>query len=557
MTRLLPIQKTNVHYFLTMANLVFEQRDQIMLDGSRYGRRKDEDYMSASDEEILPLEGLSDEDEDEEVSDGQDDSRSDEEEDDEEKELEKEAWGTSRKAYYGADEVSDEEDEQLEEQEAERLQKKHLSRLRPEDFLDTWADKPIQISGTGKVIVEEVPAPDLSKLSKSDLLKLLKTRHPDVLRLAKLYEALHPQLSSLSLLAQRPFHPQNNVIKLKFAVLSVLLSSIAVYFAVRADAKQRTSTEKKLVSKISELETTWSEISSIEIDENALDVQELMETEERMAPEPLPLASINEPKTERKPNRKRQKTMADESDSEDDIASALAILKKSRSSKPRAEIADDFADPTTLHPIDALEKSENKKSLRFYTSQIEQKLQKRREKYSGDIEVFKERRNDRNERLIQEAQKRGRPVPKDVDETALDDEEPVSHGETREADSDEDYYDFIAAKTAKKKEGKKAEYENSKAAAKQFLLGQLAEEEMDESGKRLITRQIEKNKGLMPHRSKDVRNPRVKKRKKYEKKKKALKGRQQVYQLNDRRRGAYGGEESGISKNVVKGVKLG
>jgi hypothetical protein len=48
----------------------------------------------------------------------------------------------------------------------------------------------------------------------------------------------------------------------------------------------------------------------------------------------------------------------------------------------------------------------------------------------------------------------------------------------------------------------------------------------------------------------------VKKRKKYEKKKIALKGRQHVYQVNDRRRGAYGGEESGINKNVVRGVKL-
>ena len=144
--------------------------------------------------------------------------------------------------------------------------------------------------------------------------------------------------------------------------------------------------------------------------------------------------------------------------------------------------------------------------------------------------MFKERSNDRNERLIVEAQKRGQQM-REEDETALDDEEPASKA-MREVDSDEDYYDFIAAKTVKKKEGKKEEYESSKAAARQFLLGQLAEEEIDESGKRLITRQIEKNKGLMPHRSKDVRNPRVKKRKKYENKKKALKGRQQVYRLS-------------------------
>jgi len=533
-----------------------------MLDGSKYGRKEDADYMSASEEEILPLEGLSDEsDEDEaEISDGQDDERSildDEEDFDEEKQLERETWGSSRKAYYGADEASDEEDEALEEQEAERLQKKHLARLRPEDFLDTWADqvKP-EGSATQKVVTEELPAPDLSKLSKADLLKLLKTRHPDVLRLAKLYSTLHSQLSSLSLLAQRPFHPQHNIIKLKFATLSVLLSSIAIFFALRADQKERKGTEKKLISKINETQSLWTQISSIPIDQNAIDINQVIETETALAPpEPLPIPSDPKPKL-RPLKRKRVKSMADDSqDSEDEVASTLAVLKKSRPTKVHVELENDFADPITLHPIDAQEKSQNKKTLRFYAAQIEQKGKSRREKYSGDTEVFKERRNDRNERLIQEAQKRGLSRGNE-DETALDEEEPVSQNGTREPDKDEDYYDFIAARTAKKKEGRKEEYEASKAAAKQYLLGQLAEEEVDESGKRLITRQIEKNKGLMPHRSKDVRNPRVKKRKKYEKKKKALKGRQQVYQVSDRRRGAYGGEESGISKNVVKGVKL-
>jgi U3 small nucleolar RNA-associated protein 3 len=538
-----------------------------MLDGSKYGQRDDGDYLSASDEEILPLEGISDESdesEDMDISDGQDDERSleDEEEYDEEKELEKEAWGTSRKAYYGADEVSDEEDEQLEEQEAERLQKKHLARLRPEDFLDTWADQPEtepSAGSTGRVVTEEVPMPDLSKLSKSDLLKLLKTRHPEVLRLANLYAKLHPQLSSLTLLAQRPFHPQHALIKLKLAALSVLLSSIAVYFALRADKKERKSTEKRLVAKISEIEGTWSQISSVEIDENAVDIKEVIETEAAMATEPLYIAEKPK-KNEKTLKRKRIRTMADDTDeSEDDLTSTLAFLRKSRPSKNRESttIDDDFADATTLHPIDALEKSQNKKTLRFYAAQIEQKGQKRREKYSGDTEVFKERKNDRNERLIKEAQKRGSGKMDEMDETALDDQEPAPRVERMAPDEDGDYYDFIAARTAKKKEGKKEEYEASKAAARQYLLGQLDEGDVDESGKRLITRQIEKNKGLMPHRSKDVRNPRVKKRKKYEKKKKALKGRQQVYQVNDRRRGAYGGEESGISKNIVKGVKLG
>ena len=188
-----------------------------MLDGSKWGRKKDDGYMSASDEEILPLEGLSDEeseDDDEEVSDGQDDDRSlvDEEEDHAEEELDNEAWGSSRKAYYGADDVSDDEDIAQEEQEAERLQKKHLARLRPEDFLDTWAEIPeTTTQPAGRIVTEELPPPDLSKLSKTEVLKILKARHPEVPRLAALYQRLYPQLSSLSLLAQRTFHPQHTI----------------------------------------------------------------------------------------------------------------------------------------------------------------------------------------------------------------------------------------------------------------------------------------------------------------------------------------------------------
>ena len=537
----------------------------ILLEGSK-GRKKDEDYFSASDEEILPLEGVGSsdeeedeetEDEDEEISDGQNDDRSLLDEEEQEEEDIDEAWGSSRKIFYGADDISDEEDVLREEQEAERLQKKHLARLKPEDFLDTWADSttPDTTKPIDRIITERLPAPDLSKFSKAELLKQLKKNHPEVPRLANLYTQLHSQLSSLSLLAQRPFHPQHAIIKLKHALLSFLLSSIAIFFALRADSKQRKATEKRILDQIAETETLWTQLSSIFIDENAVDIQEIIETESTLRnslptpPHPSP------PKTTAKRKRKEQ-TVTDISDaSDDDLAQALSDLKKSRTKvKSRAEDTDvlDFADPNTLNEIEVEEKLEKRKSLRFYASQIESKITKRREKYSGDTEVFKERRNDRNERQIQQATKRG--LPHQHDDAALDDKEPLI-AQREQKESDNEYYDFVAAKAAKKKSSGKEEYENAKKAARAYLLGET--DEVDESGKRLITRQIEKNKGLMPHRSKDVRNPRVKKRKKYEKKKIALKGRQHVYEAKDRRRSAYGGEESGISKNVVRGVKLG
>jgi len=165
------------------------------------------------------------------------------------------------------------------------------------------------------------------------------------------------------------------------------------------------------------------------------------------------------------------------------------------------------------------------------------------------VEVFKEHEKDKNKRQVEEARKRGQQPAED--EADLDEEEPPP---AAGADED-DYYDFIKAQAAKEQASKKEGYKTLKVVSRAFLLGN-EEVELGEGGKRLITRQIEKNKGLMLKRSKDVRNPRVKKRKKYEKRKIALKGQRSVYVANDPRRGTYGGEASGISKNVVKGIKL-
>ena len=75
-------------------------------------------------------------------------------------------------------------------------------------------------------------------------------------------------------------------------------------------------------------------------------------------------------------------------------------------------------------------------------------------------------------------------------------------------------------------------------------------------GPRSVSRAILKNKGLTPHRSKSVRNPRVKKRQKYEQAKKRVASQKAVYKGGLAATGRYDGEKSGISK-VAKSVCLG
>uniref|UniRef100_A0A1B6CGF7 Sas10 C-terminal domain-containing protein n=1 Tax=Clastoptera arizonana TaxID=38151 RepID=A0A1B6CGF7_9HEMI len=71
--------------------------------------------------------------------------------------------------------------------------------------------------------------------------------------------------------------------------------------------------------------------------------------------------------------------------------------------------------------------------------------------------------------------------------------------------------------------------------------------------KRGITFQIAKNKGLTPHRKKEMRNPRVRNRNKFKKAKIRRKGQvREVHKETSR----YGGEMFGIKATVVKSIKL-
>lgn len=81
------------------------------------------------------------------------------------------------------------------------------------------------------------------------------------------------------------------------------------------------------------------------------------------------------------------------------------------------------------------------------------------------------------------------------------------------------------------------------------------EEGEDEDGetRRGITYQIAKNKGLMPHRKKEQRNPRVKHRGKY---RKALIRRKGAVRTVRKETARYGGEISGIKATVSKSIKF-
>lgn len=113
------------------------------------------------------------------------------------------------------------------------------------------------------------------------------------------------------------------------------------------------------------------------------------------------------------------------------------------------------------------------------------------------------------------------------------------------SDSDDDVYREAEKQSKSQKAAKSAKYS---APALHMPL-----EEETVGGPRKVTKAVENNRGLTPHRRKDIKNPRVKGRKKFEKA--TVKRRGQVADVRGPS-GPYGGEQTGIKARVTKSTKF-
>ena len=320
----------------------------------------------------------------------------------------------------------------------------------------------------------------------------------------------------------------------------------------------------------------------------------------RSAKEPLPL-DLEEVISE--PPKKKQKIDKDK-DSRKSTKSLTSVFDlvepefeystfKPVPSSSTSDVADSFGEQTVLQSFDAADKKARKKSLRFHTSKIEGGVIRRdqgaKNLMGGDDDIpYKERKKQKEIREARESAKKGRglggddlsdgdpEVDMDVDFAGFggDFGGKRRRHDSGEGDEDEDvdpgeYYSLVERSAKEKKEKKKAEYDAAKAAERYVLPNfrlyralltsvnpsdaLTAPETTD--GPRALTRAILKNRGLTPHRSKSVRNPRVKKRQKFEKAKKKVNSQKAVYKGGIGNTANYEGEKSGISK-VIKGVRL-
>lgn len=490
--------------------------------------------------------------------------------------------------------------------------------------------------GQNKSVLEVLPVIEVTEaLGSEERLKLLRTRYPEFEPLTKEFlelQELHKDLkvaAEAALLVHRRLQAKTSAVELeshegtipvavvKQRALSTYLAALCMYIALftsgSADGSGKISAlspaelrDHAIMETLVQCRELWTKFKDIVVSETeplreSLPHRDIPSQGEIKSPHQLKTinTTVDPPPNKMAKNPRKNKAqkaavraaVAEEAlrleriqNTEQDlltlsglipyskpVRSSLQAPSKARESSPAG--SSDFGEQVTLTALEAAEKAKRKKTLRFYTSQIASKSQKRDtagRDAGGDTDLpHRERLRDRQARLNAEAESRGgenkeskktRKMKADPS-TALggesDEEDRRIAEELRDGPGgEEDYYQIVSARHAAKKAAKQ-----EAAAILAASLQTRGEEEntvsigLGPDGKRAIGYTIQKNKGLAPKRKKEVRNPRVKKRKKYEEKKKKLSSIRKVYSGGEGK-GGYGGEKSGIKKGLIRSVKL-
>ena len=546
-----------------------------------------------------------------------------------------EAWGTSRKDYYNADINETVQDALEEEAEARRLQQKARSKMTEADFgFDQveWlkgGDAASNLdSSRGGRMTAVIPKLEVREdMAVEEKMNILRARYPEFEPLADDFidlQDLHKDLTTRAQQIDRKFDPEmdhstpGSVLLIKQRSLAAYMSTLSMYFYLFTSRildssgntvlmPPETLHDHSIMATLVDCRDLWLRVRDLvepempprETNGHTHSETATQETVKSVADpsEPKPA----QPVVKKHKSKKSKVQKAHEAniaaaaadrearlrEAETSLADLNTLTKSTSQSKgrrPKAPMQNgavhdddsDLGDPTALTAAEMQEKLRNKKSLKFYTSQIAQRSNRRAiagRATGGDDDLpYREKWKERQQRLQAEADKRGqkpRLPGANLGEGDEDgDDEPVSNlqhsaatkanlkaanaqAKGDEAEDDDDYYDQILSQHREKK-AQKAARASAAAAA---IPDRYVDPDGLEGAKRGVTYEIGKNKGLTPRRKKEVRNPRVKKRLRFEDKKKKLGSMKPVWKGGEGR-GGYGGEATGIKTGIMRGVRL-
>eukprot|EP00002_Diphylleia_rotans_P017105 TRINITY_DN3313_c0_g2_i1.p1 TRINITY_DN3313_c0_g2~~TRINITY_DN3313_c0_g2_i1.p1 ORF type:complete len:661 (+),score=226.04 TRINITY_DN3313_c0_g2_i1:72-2054(+) len=496
--------------------------------------------------------------------------------DDDEKDADK-SWGKNKAAYYGEDRERDdydvddeekEEDEMQEEEEVRKLQKAKASLLKSTDFQDETLqellanaekEKQKDIKGgmskadaallenfnrdlddielVGAVTNVEKISKNLSSLSKDEKLQVVLSESPELIEFLADYKDIiqlirskyQPSVEWLEK-SNLMNTPPARFYKTKLGILMSYCSAISYYLLLKSTAQQ--SKDHPIIAHLIRLrgimDTLKTHEEGMDTAFKDLNQKAAQETKPAEAAKSLDTKKAStkknqetnerQEKIQSKPEEKKPKSKKQTDklavDDEADFFMNLAEQKsnKESKSKSKSKLIDyaDFVDPS-LDPTDKLVKQN---PIHQYINMAAQNEKSKKEaSQDADVPV---REMTFKKPTVQAA------MPMD------------------ESD-DEDVFDTLAASEKSSKKTKTKE-------PKPDLNSPVAEGE-----KRLATRQIVVNRGLVRPRNKKNKNSRVKFRNKYSKA--VTKGHSTTKSYKGQS-AFYGGERTGIRANVSHSVKM-
>mmetsp|Transcript_942 Transcript_942/g.2002 ORF Transcript_942/g.2002 Transcript_942/m.2002 type:complete len:663 (+) Transcript_942:133-2121(+) len=546
-------------------------------------------------------------------------SSDDDDDDEEMAEEDPRNWGKKKSLYYHGDTADleigqEEEDAYLEEEAAQEIQKSRFEEMDEDDFMlsgdeDESSSKKNdnQASGVSKTKSEELQTVrDTSNLSKRETRKLLDKHFPELLPMTSYFSEVVKDLKDRTEIATNLLMESEETAESVGATIkgrqylitkAMIQKSIALngimYLLLRCasvgdeDATSAIQTHpvidhvKKLTNLLTNLENSVK-AKAKDIDsqlDNLVKAGALManlggeDGSQIVSSDGDNISESSIEENEKQIENNSSSVDADDSsedsaeETDQDTREALAQKKQrdsgrtlnearfglrpsevknssSASRKRRSHDLDDFGD---LEEEDKL--SGNVLASTINTIEQRSKTASRKRRPAPVVEELDEY-DEYDDRLAQGLKMMEEEMGKLDDEVEKDsDVEEMDADNMSDPDADDDalgFYNQIANKSKKKKSFKKSLYK----VAPKFprVDGEVA-------GERSISRVILKNRGLVAHKAKINRNPRVKKREQYRKALIRRKG--TVREVRDAAEGnEYGGEQTGIKTRISRSRKL-
>lgn len=548
-----------------------QQQEKLLLEQSMRGdRRRHYDHMEMSDEEVM---GFKPSDSEEEDDDDDDEILDRDEEADGEAQ---EAWGKGE--LYGADDIEDEEDRKLEAEEALKLQKKQAKQMKESDFLGEWAaddsddddEEDVDVATAGKGVRESIPVKPIESMSSKEQYDQLVRLNPELVLMNAELAKVTEEMATLEK-TEEGEDEEPEIVEIKKTALRTYIGVLNAYFALFMDSVKNGKANMKdhiIMEAILKAREMWRMAQEIGLPEEEVDE---MASDEEMVSEGAELMDVSDAESDvsddldlsrfrRRPEEDLEEVEVEEEevDSEDELA--LPTSFKAKKSKSKISAVPDYGEHA-INDVDQADKDRRKRDLRFYTAKIDKQARGReQEEIEGDADLpYQDRWYERQQQLkekqaahIKDSGEHDLFDSGDEGASADDYQEMPSKKNAGGDDDDGNVDDFVAALKAKKQQ-RKADREAMHEVYLDAKKGKIDVDKLDDNGKRAINYQILKNKGLTPHRKKENRNSRVKKRIKYDKAKKKLASTRAVYKQPT---GAYAGEKTGIKKNLARSTKF-